>query len=706
MRRVVWAACLAAACCSAQERLDVVGNLGQMATGYLTALAQRHWERRAEQVERIRSRAEVEERQAYIRARILESLGGLPEKTPLNARLTGTLARDGYRVEKVVFESQPRFYVPANVYVPTGGKPPFPAVLGTSGHFANGIYSSVQQRVWISLAKRGILVLAFDPPGQGERMQYYDPALGKSRVGIATVEHTRAGIQCLLTGTNLARYIVWDGIRAIDYLLTRPDVDPKRLGVTGVSGGGMQTAYLAAVEPRLAAAAPSCYITRWRQLWAGTGPQDAEQNLAGLIAAELDFADYLIAFAPRPMKVLTATRDFFPIEGARATFAEARRIYEVLGRPERIEFFEADTTHGWQQPRREATYRWFDQWLAGAAASSPEPSFETEPEENLHVTATGVVSTSLGGETVQSLNRAEAERLYSRRGVLRAKDPAALRQLVAARLGISGELPGTVKATAHGELGRDGYRIEKLALDTEPGIVVPALLLVPPSAGGRRPAVLYLNSEGKSADAGPGGDMEALARAGYIVMAPDPRGWGESADPRQLHVYRGPWQLSMRAVLLGKTLPGMQVADVLRCIDYLAARPEVDAARIAVFGKGHGGVLAQFAAALDPRIRKVAAERAVLSYMSVVRATLHEDLADLIVPGILRDFDLPDLAQAIRPRKLWLISPANPVGARRPLPEAAKEYEDAGRQSWAGFRIATRPEGWPFERVYRDWLPE
>ena len=272
-----------------------------MVDGYLTGIAKGQWEARAARVAAIRTPAEVRARQDYIRKTLLEEIGGLPGKTPLNARIRGTLDRGGYRIEKLIYESQPHYYVTANVYVPATGKPPFPAVLGTAGHSLDGKAYDGYQRVWISLAKRGILVLAYDPPGQGERLEYLDRATGKGLLGGGgTGEHTMAGAQCLLTGTNIARYFIWDGIRAFDYLLTRPDVDPQRIGVAGNSGGGTQSSYLAAFEPRLAAAAPSCYLTSWEKLWAGSGPQDAEQDFAGFLKDGLDFPDFLIAFAPKP----------------------------------------------------------------------------------------------------------------------------------------------------------------------------------------------------------------------------------------------------------------------------------------------------------------------------------------------------------------------------------------------------------------------
>lgn len=636
-----------AASLAAQENLQVTAGLEGMVDRYLTQIARKHWEERAARVANIRTPAEVRARQEYIRQKVLEALGGFPEKTPLNPRITGTLERDGYRVEKLIYESQPRYYVTANLYVPTRGKPPYPALLGTAGHSANGKAMEGYQRVWISLARRGFVVLAYDPPGQGERYEYFDVEKGKPRFG-STTEHTMAGLQCLLTGTNFARWELWDGIRGYDYLLTRKEVDPRRIGVAGNSGGGTQTAYLQVVEPRLAAAAPACYITSWEKLWGTAGPQDAEQNFAGFIKDGLDFGDFLIAFAPKPLKVVTATQDFFPIEGARATFAEAQRIYEVLGAKDRIAFFEHNDKHGWSKPLRQATYQWMQQWLNGVNEEGVEEDFNTEPDANLNCTPTGQLATSLKGETVQSLNQALAERIYRPR---RIKDPAKLRAAVAARLGVPGRTgwqPVQLKET--GVLERPGYRIHKLAFETEPGITVPALLFEGDGGASRKPAVLYLNPAGKGAEAAPGGEIEAWVKAGNLVLAADLRGWGESAPPKKPGVYGGSYQPAMRAILVGKTMIGMQVFDALRLLDHLAQASGVDASRISVEGRGHGGIVGLYAAALEPRITRVNMRGSAGSYMEIVRSKLHENIIEIVVPGVLRDFDLPDLEAALGPR--------------------------------------------------------
>lgn len=690
------------------EPLDFAGDLGDMVNESLTRRARELFAERDAAVAGLDSRDRIEDRQRYVRERFLEALGGFPERTPLEARTTGTLERDGYRVEMVVFESLPGFHVTANVYVPERGAPPWPAVLGVAGHSAVGKASATYQHAWIALARRGFLVLAYDPPGQGERSLYFDPDLGRSRVGIGTPEHTLSGLQALLTGHHFARYELWDGVRAVDYLVGRGDVDPDRIAVAGNSGGGTQAAYLAVVEPRLAAVVSSCYMTSWQQLWFDPGPQDAEQDLPGFLADGLDFADFALAFAPRPFLIETATRDFFPIAGARAAYAEVRGTYERLGRAEAAGYFEYDDTHGWSRPRREVAYRWLERWI-GDGDDAPEPAVVTEHAWDLRATPTGQVSTSYpGAETVQTLNRAEAEAMLPVRTAAGLDDTGALRALVRERLRM---VAPRVEASvaSRGLLGRDGYHIERLVLGTAPGIAVPALAFVPETGPARKPALLYLHGDGKSADAGEGGDIEALARAGNLVLAPDLRGLGESRPATAAGGYRPEWQTLQRALVVDRTLVGLQLEDALGAFELLAARDDVDAGRIGVVGKGVGGILALYLAALEPRVARVAVEGSVTSYMAIARAPLHEGLTGAIVPGVLRDFDLPDLAAAVAPRPLWIVDPRTATGAvvaperaRDEYAPAVRAYERAGARE--AFRVALRPEDRAMDAFYEGWL--
>ncbi len=208
------------------DKLDFLDGLPDFARvrnmlpEYLNRLALAQLEERRRQIAHISTPDQVAKRRAYVREKMLQDLGSLPERTPLNARTVGVLERDGYKIEKIIFESQPHFYVVANLYLPTHGQPPYPAVLFPLGHERGGKANPTWQQVLVTLARRGYVCLDWDPIGQGERVQLYDPDFEAARLSDSTTEHTMQGIQCLLAGDALARYTIWDGIRALDYLLS------------------------------------------------------------------------------------------------------------------------------------------------------------------------------------------------------------------------------------------------------------------------------------------------------------------------------------------------------------------------------------------------------------------------------------------------------------------------------------------------------
>ena len=472
-----------------------------MTDRYLTRIAEGQWAARKAAIARIKSPADLAARQEYIRKKLhgrsrrasREDAAQCPHH-----RLSRTQRLSGRQADL----RKPAALLCHRKSLRAAGAGPFPAVLGTAGHSVDSKAEDLYQHTWISLARRGFLVLAYDPPGQGERIEYLDPATGKTRASGPTGEHTTAGLQCLLTGTNIARYFIWDGIRAVDYLLTRPDVDPKRIAVAGNSGGGTQSSYLAAFEPRLAAAAPSCYLTTWEKLWAGPGPQDAEQVFVNFLKDGLDFADFLIAFAPKPIHMAAAVRDYFPIDGARATYSEARALFQTAGAADHIGFFEFDDTHGWSKPRREATYRWFTRWLQNQSDDGiEEPDIKGRAGEKpaRHADRTGV---HFVPREPRPCNRSMPRWQKSCTPNAPAREG-----------GISQRSCGPVwEPAAH---GARRLRPSQAATPGGPGIAFArsncspnqasrfrSLPFCPKADRARKPAVLYVNAAGKAADAG------------------------------------------------------------------------------------------------------------------------------------------------------------------------------------------------------------
>src|SRR6266704_3129444 len=531
--------------------LEQFQDIRRMLPSYLNNIGLQMLTQRQRQIERLVTIEDVSRRRAYLRERMLNDLGGFPERTPLNARVVGVLQRPGYRIEKVIFESQPHFYVTANLYLPTTGHPPYPAILFPLGHEPGGKTNPTWQQMLGSLATKGFVALTWDPIGQGERLQIYDEDLRESKVGDSTTEHTVVGAQCLLIGDHLARYTIWDGMRALDYLLSRKEVDPARIGLTGNSGGGTHTAYIAALDDRIQVVAPSCYITSWHLMLDTIGPQDAEQTFPLWLQEGFDYPDYLYAFAPKPYLLLSAIRDFFPIAGARETFAEAQKVYSAIGAREKLGMFEADDGHGYNKTRRLAAYDWFSRWLKGARDTDPEPQIEMATPEELRCTPTGQVSTSLGGESVFTLNQKRLAQLKTSRLTRPADLPGKVREVIRYE-----PLSGPLQVTSYGTITRSGYRIEKLIYESEPGIVIPALLYVPDAGASKKAALLMVSGDGKAASTA---EAEQFATSGTVVLSIDMRGTGETRvdtdmNSRESDHYFGDFSDIMTALLVGKTM--------------------------------------------------------------------------------------------------------------------------------------------------------
>lgn len=270
---------------------------------------------------------ELETRKKFMREKFIEALGGLPDSdAPLSPEVTGIIECDGFRIEKVIFQSRPGIFVTANLYVPDGIQDPQGAVLFVCGHHEQAKHADEYQIVCKYLVKAGLVVLTMDPVGQGERFSYYEKQLNMSTIEWGTTEHDYAGCQCWPLGQGIAQYFIHDAMWGVDYLCSRPEVDSSRIGVTGNSGGGLQTSMMMVCDPRMAAAAPATFIMNRRSYIYSGNAQDSEQIWPGMTALGFDHEDILMAMAPRPVLVLAVSSDFFPIEGTRDTVTRTQRF--------------------------------------------------------------------------------------------------------------------------------------------------------------------------------------------------------------------------------------------------------------------------------------------------------------------------------------------------------------------------------------------
>ncbi len=611
---------------------------------------------------------QIAEYQSRLKAKFTEALGGFPKRTPLNARITGTVKRDGYIVEKIIFESQPAHYVTAALFVPQPGRfaKPYPGVLFPCGHSRGGKNEAFYQRGAALLALNGMAALVFDPIDQGERSQLLDEN-GNAPIW-GTRSHTMLGVGSILLGQNTARFEIWDGMRALDYLQSRPEVDADKIGCTGNSGGGTQTSYFMALDDRIVAAAPSCYITSFDRILNTIGCQDAEQNIFGQLAFGMDHADYIMMRAPKPTLICCATNDFFDISGTWDTFRYAKRLYSRMGFAERVDIVETDNKHGFSGELRQGAVRWMARWLLNSDKPITEPeNLQILTNEEILCTPKGQVMLLEGARSVYDLNIEYENQLAKQRkqvwsepqknGVLeKVRTVAGIRKLA---------LLPKPRIEKTDTLEREDYTIEKLIFVPEEGIYLPALRFAP----NNKPAgtvVLYLHEDGKAIDAAPGGPIEQLVKSGRTVFAVDIRGTGETKQTSQR--YGAPFfgtdgQDVYAAYVMGRSYVAMRAEDILICARYAIGSSEpAQEQGIELIAVGNVGVAALHAAALEPKLFKtVTLSKTLWAWSNIIGAKMSDNQLINTVHGALTSYDLGDLAGLLGDR-ITICDPVDAAG--------------------------------------------
>lgn len=600
---------------------------------WMDRIAQAQLSQREAAVAAVKDRAGAERRRAMVREKFLESIGGLPEYAgPLQARTTRTLAADGYSIEMVLFESLPGVWVTGNLYRPKGGGR-HAGVLMPIGHTQEG--KPEGQLLAANLALQGFVVLAYDPIGQGEREQTYLPQIGRALSGGGGNEHLELGARSLLIGQSVARYFIQDARRGLDYLASRADVDAERLGVVGCSGGGCITTYIAALDPRVKAAAPACYIQTFRKLFPGPTP-DSEMALPQFVANGLDVADFVEMAAPLPWLLMATTEDYFTPEGARPVYEEARRWYGFYGAAERVRFHVGKGPHGTPQDSREAIYAFLANWLKGGAVPGADRPVKLYTNRELRVTRTGNVEEMAGS---RKFHEVIAEEYKARR----ARKPAAELKTELRRMGL-GKQGAAPAVRVVGETRGAGYRVQEIRFESEPGIELAAKLYLPEGTG-RRPGVvvveekrlpvpLYVQRSQTTAAV-----AEGLVKAGAVVLELEPR---DSPGAYEGRPFLGNWVTNERADLIGRNLPVMRAQDIGRGVDLLAGRAEVDAGRIRGYARGVKGFWMLLAGALDERLGRMWLDRMPVSWEAAMMAPLAGFLFDGMIPGFGRHWELRD----------------------------------------------------------------
>jgi dienelactone hydrolase/pimeloyl-ACP methyl ester carboxylesterase len=616
----------------------------------------------------LKTEADAEAYVTSVKERILQAFGPLPEKTPLNARVTARHEREAYSIENIIFESRPGFPVTGNLYLPKA-KSPAPGVIGVCGHSLNGKAAEAYQSFAQGLARLGYVCFIIDPAGQGERFQYLKEGL-KSRYGGGVSEHIQAGNQQTLVGEFLGTWFAWDGIRALDYLLTRPEVDPKHIGVTGNSGGGTQTTWLCGLDDRWTMAAPACFITTFRRNAENELPADTEQCPPNVLALDLDHSDFLAAQAPKPVIILAKEYDYFDARGSEEALARQQSLYRLFGKESNAELFIGPSYHGYTQENREAMYRFFNS-VTKVSTAQTEPPITIEKDETLWATPQGQVQVGDQAKTIFAFTSEKAAALTKARGE------------VAGDL-LKAAVTKVLKLPARNDSAVADYRILRsvgsrsypakgyctYAVETEPGIQALVTRLYEDTLTSRPPAnkkraVLYISH--RSADAELRSEplikdlVTAEPDAAFYAM--DVRGIGESQPDvcganQFLRPYGSDYFHSAHSLMLGRPYLGQKTHDVLRVIDWLKS---IGHEEIHLAGRGWGAQPAAFAALLHDAVKTVTLKNALTSYLELAQTEDYQWPYAIMLPNVLAHFDLTEVHAALKVKNLQSTDPWGPL---------------------------------------------
>ena len=605
-------------------------------------------------------------RRSALRADLLKAWGAFPESAcELEPRQLGTIQRDGYRVEKIVFQTRPGVWMTANAYVPDQPKGRRPAILHVHGHWAGAKQDPVVQSRCIGCVKLGFFVLSVDAFGAGER------GVGKA-LGEYHGEMTAATL--LPVGLPLSGLQVYENMRAVDYLRTRAEVDPDRIGITGASGGGNQSMYAGAFDERFRCVVPTCSVGTYQSYLS------AACCMCEVVPGAMRFTeegDILSLTARRGLMVTSATQDAFQFSVGEARKSLARvdaiaRLFKDTDFKHTI----IESPHNYNQPMREAMYGWMTKHLKGEGDGSPlaDPVIQTEPPESLRCYPGD--SRPDDFVTIPRFANAEAQRLAQRRSVpgRREEWDKSLAQKKQTLVDLLGGWPKASPLLIEVQSSGD-EKSETLEFESEPGLRISARRDLPQKPG--RLAILLDIDQG--AEKSWSSDLAGrLRRDGWAVVIPELRATGSYADPRDKIGNAPDHNTAEWSLWIGRPLLGQWVWDVRRTLDAIADRDGSLPHDILAVGTGSSGLIALSSAALDERITRVQTIASLASF--VTDQPYRNTRLGLMVPGILRDFgDVADIAALVAPRPVTMTGGLTGTGKALDSESLAKEFATTKR---------------------------
>lgn len=634
----------------AQRNMNVLDwNSDAMLNNYLVAQMNAQYDSRHSRVEQALKSANA--MRAYIadcQKRISEVFGQMPKRTPLNAQITGTLHANGYSIEKLLYESSPQHHVTANLYIPSG-KGPFPAALLFCGHEETAKATPSYEQTAVLFAKNGYVVLVIDPISQSERYQLLDDK-GKALTRGGTSEHTLLNEAANLLGASTPADELWDNIRGLDYLVTRPEVDTTRIGCLGNSGGGMQTIYFAGMDRRIKVMAPCSYLATRQRTLELTGPADGCAQMPGEGALQLEFNDYLFASAPKPVLVLAGRYDFIDYRGTQDAFSELKKVYTALGHSEKAAMFTYDDGHGISKPKREAAVQWFNRWLKNDPAPVHEDSGKLFSASELQVTTTGQLQSAIPQErNLVTRNLAQFENLGAARFNFSTQPVAVIRSKVASLAGVN-VTKRNVQVENKGTFteSRMVYTREILRKDGEPPL--PILIAYP--SGDPVKIMIWCTDEGKSKLVNNDTVLTLLSQQNLVILC-DVRGTGETADKAIYNdpkYYNREYRNAMLALHNGRSLVGQRATDILTLIDRIKSTGSLAGLPVTLKASGIVTLPALHAALMEPSIQNLDLSGGIRSWKEVLDHPAYRDWYSYVIPGALQFYDLPDLVKWLSPR--------------------------------------------------------
>ncbi len=644
--------------------MEPLNRFPRMMQEYLVKRLDAVYEDNTRRVMALESREDALAYREELREKMPLIFGEMPERTPLNVRVTGEVDRGAYLIRNIIFDSRPDFPVTANLYLPQDREGPLPGVLCLCGHSGNAKAYDGYQSFAQSLARKGYIALIFDPIGQAERLQYHDGE-GDSLVGNGVREHNFMARQQLLVGEFIGTWFAWDGIRAMDVLLQQENIDPTRIGVTGNSGGGNMTAYSVALDDRSTMSAPSCWITSWRHNGVNEEPIDAEQCALNALDLGVEQSDLLVVQAPEPAIMITQEQDFFDQRGSLEAKERLEHIYRLLGAEDAFDYHVGPNVHGFWQDGREAMYDFFNEHADVDAAAS-EPYLVIEEDETLQCTETGQVD-DMGAKSVFDFTREKSQRLAEERGEPSGDE---LRERMLKLLDLP-EREGppeyrVLRPWAKREYARP--RANQFVLLTEPEFGAQAVVTkledqyrTARPLPGEGPAVLYLPHLSSDAELREDEFLREMQEENEAFFACDYRGIGESrpvtARPNMFfHLYGSDYHYASYALMLGESYVGWRVHDVLSTLDWMAS---LGYDEVHLVAQGWGTIPGALAAVLDDRVEQVTLINAPRSYSELAETRLQQWPLSAMLPDVLEEFDLPDVYRELEAKDLRQIEPWN-----------------------------------------------